>query len=61
MGERPVRDDNFAPIRRYSFPAGVCGGDIRIMVPATATKEDLEVAAYAFQAIAEKWRNISEA
>ena len=63
MGERAVRNEreNWVPMRKFAFPAGVCGAEIRITVPASASKEDLEMTAHALMAVAEKWRGIAEA
>ena len=39
MGEK--REKEFAPVKYYRFPAGVCGGEIRVNIPATASKSDV--------------------
>lgn len=36
MGEK--REKEFTPVRYYRFPAGVCDGEIRVNIPATASK-----------------------
>lgn len=56
MGERTERKE-FTPIKKYSFPAGDCGGTINVTIPAFATKEEVETAAALLMVIAEKWRN----
>lgn len=39
MGEK--REKEYAPVRYYRFPAGVCGGEIRVNIPMTASKADV--------------------
>lgn len=39
MGER--REKELAPVRKYVFPAGVCGGEIRVFIPAAASRQDV--------------------
>ena len=51
-----MADDKYTPIKKYSFPAGSCGGDIRINIPVFASKEDVETAAAALAVIAERWK-----
>ena len=48
--------EEFIPIKKYSLPAGECGGEIRINIPAFASKEDVEMASAMLQVVAEKWK-----
>lgn len=48
--------DDFIPVKKYTFPAGECGGEIRINIPVFASKEDVQIAAAMFQMAAEKWK-----
>lgn len=49
--------DDFVPVKKYTFPAGECGGEIRINIPLVATKSDVELMVAALSAIAEKWKD----
>lgn len=59
MGDRVEKRDyvarEFTPIKKYSFPAGNCGGTINVTIPAFATREEVETAAALLAVIAEKW------
>lgn len=48
--------DDYIPVKRYVFPAGDCGGGIRINIPVFASKEEVETAAAMMHVIAEKWK-----
>lgn len=48
--------DKYTPIKKYAFPAGECGGEIRINIPVYATKDDVQTAVLAMTAIAENWK-----
>lgn len=54
MGEKK----EYAPMRKYVFPAGVCGGEIRVFIPATASKRDVAQMAQMLQTAAETWDGI---
>ena len=54
-GEKMANEER-TPIKKSSFPAGECGAEIRINIPAFASKGDVEMAAAMLQVIAEKWR-----
>lgn len=43
------------PVRKYSFPAGVCGANISIHIPVIATKADVRQMAKALVMVAEEW------
>ena len=45
----------YMPVRRYTFPAGVCGGEIRVTIPATASKADVIQMAKMLMVVAEDW------
>ena len=51
-----MAEDKYIPIKKYVFPAGECGGEIRINIPVYATKEDVQNAMIAMQVIAENWK-----
>lgn len=51
-----MADEKYTSIRKYAFPAGVCGGEIRITIPVYASKEDIENAIEAMKVIAERWK-----
>ena len=48
--------DDYIPIKKYTFQAGECGGEIRVNIPSFATKEEVEVAAEMMKVIAEHWK-----
>lgn len=52
-----MADDKYTPIKKYSFPAGECGGEIRINIPVYASKEDVQNAIKAMMVIAEKLKD----
>lgn len=54
--ERNMAEDKYTPIKKYTFPAGECGGEIRINIPLYASKEDVQTAIEAMTVIAEKWK-----
>ena len=51
-----MAEDKYIPIKKYSFPAGECGGEIRINIPVYASKEDVQNAIEAIMVIADKWK-----
>ena len=51
-----MADEKYVPIKKFAFPAGSCGGEIRINIPLFATKDDVETAAAALMVIAERWK-----
>lgn len=48
--------DKYVPIKKYAFPAGDCGGEIRISIPVYATRDDVQTAMMAMKAIADNWK-----
>lgn len=58
MGEK--REKEFTPVRYYRFPAGVCGGEIRVNIPATASKSDVLQMAKMLMVVAEDWKGFDE-
>ncbi len=58
MGEK--REKEFAPVKYYRFPAGVCGGEIRVNIPATASKSDVLQMAKMLMIVAEDWKGLDE-
>lgn len=52
----PEREEKYVPIKKYAFPAGVAGGEIRINIPVYASREEVETAMQAMQIIAERWK-----
>ena len=57
MGERK----DYAPVRKYVFPAGVCGGEIRVFIPAAASRGDVAQMARMLAIAAETWGGIEAA
>lgn len=53
-----MADEKYIPIKKYVFPAGECGGEIRINIPLYASKEDVENAMHAMTIIAERWKEL---
>lgn len=56
MGEKR----EYAPVRYYRFPAGVCGGEIRVNIPMTASKADVIQMAKMLMIVAENWKGLGE-
>lgn len=52
------RNDRYTPVKKFVFPAGECGGEIRINIPLFATKEDVQNAIEAMQVIADRWKEV---
>lgn len=52
MGDK---DRQFAPVKRFIFPAGDCGGEIRVNIPTTASKDDVIRMAKMLMVAAEEW------
>lgn len=50
----------YMPVRRYTFPAGVCGGEIRVNIPATANKADVIQMAKMLMVVAEEWKGLED-
>lgn len=51
-----MADDKYTPIKKYSFPAGECGGEIRINIPLFASKEEAATMAAAMAVVAQRWQ-----
>lgn len=58
MGDK--REKEYAPVRYYRFPAGVCGGEIRVNIPMTASKADVIQMAKMLMIVAEEWKGLGE-
>ena len=56
----PESKREYAPIKKYILPAGDIGGEIRIFIPATASKEDVVQMANIMAVVAETWRGLDE-
>jgi len=54
------REKEFAPVKYYRFPAGVCGGEIRVNIPATASKSDVLQMAKMLMIVAQDWKGLDE-
>ena len=52
-----MAEDKYIPIKKYSFPAGECGGEIRINIPVTASKSDVIRMAKMLMVAAEDWED----
>lgn len=47
-----MAEDKYIPIKKYVFPAGECGGEIRINIPLFASKEEVATMAV----VAQRWQ-----
>lgn len=56
MGEK----DKYVPVKRFIFPAGDCGGEIRINIPLTASKADVIRMAKMLMVAAEDWKDSTD-
>lgn len=56
----PEKNRDYAPIKKYILPAGNLGGEIRVFIPATASKADIEAMAHIMTAVAETWTGLEE-
>ena len=54
MGDKVSK---YAPLKRFVFPAGDCGGEIRINIPVTASKSDVIRMAKMLMVAAEDWED----
>lgn len=54
MGDK---DSKYAPVKRFVFPAGDCGSEIRINIPVTASKSDVIRMAKMLMVAAEEWED----
>jgi len=52
-----TKDSKYAPVKRFVFPAGDCGGEIRINIPVTASKSDVIRMAKMLMVAAEDWED----
>lgn len=50
-------EKKYAPVKRFIFPAGDCGGEIRVNIPVTASKDDVIRMAKMLMVAAEDWQN----
>lgn len=50
-------EKKYAPVKRFVFPAGDCGGEIRVNIPVTASKDDVIRMAKMLMVAAEDWQN----
>lgn len=57
MGEK---ERQYAPVKRFVFPACDCGGEIRINIPLTASKSDVIRMAKMLMVAAEDWKDSTE-
>ena len=53
----PENEKKYAPVKRFIFPAGDCGGEIRVNIPVTASKDDVIRMAKMLMVAAEDWQN----
>lgn len=51
----PENEKKYAPVKRFIFPAGDCGGEIRVNIPITASKDDVIRMAKMIMAAAQDW------
>lgn len=51
MGE----ERKYTPVKKYAFPAGDCGGEIRVTIPLFAKQSDLRQMADMLSVLAESW------
>ena len=52
-----TKDIKYAHVKRFVFPAGDCGGEIRINIPVTASKSDVIRMAKMLMVAAEDWED----
>lgn len=50
-------EKKYAPVKRFIFPAGDCGGEIMVNIPVTASKDDVIRMAKMLMVAAEDWQN----
>lgn len=50
-------EKKYAPVKRFIFPAGDCGGEIRVNIPTTASKADVIRMAKMLMVAAEEWQD----
>lgn len=53
-------EKKYAPVKRFVFPAGDCGGEIRVNIPVTASKDDVIRMAKMLMVAAEDWQNYED-
>lgn len=53
----PDNEKKYAPVKRFIFPAGDCGGEIRVNIHVTASKDDVIRMAKMLMVAAEDWQN----
>lgn len=51
-----AEDNKYNPIKKYVFPAGECGGEIRVNIPIFASKEEVATMAAEMAVIAQRWQ-----
>lgn len=51
-----MAEDKYIPIKKYVFPAGECGGEIRINISLFASKEEVATMAAAMAVVAQRWQ-----
>ena len=56
MGDK----DKYVPVKRFIFPAGDCGGEIRINIPLTVSKADVILMARMLMVAAEQWEELDD-
>lgn len=52
-----AKDEKYLPVKRYAFPAGDCGGEIRVTIPVFASADDMRTFAKCMMTVAENWRD----
>lgn len=50
-------EKKYAPVKGFIFPAGDCGGEIRVNIPTTASKDDVIRMAKMLMVAAEEWQD----
>lgn len=50
-------EKKYAPVKRFIFPAGDCGGEIGVNIPVTASKSDVIRMARMLMVAAEDWQD----
>ena len=51
----PDNEKKYAPVKRFIFHAGDCGGEIRVNIPTTASKDDVIRMAKMLMTAAQDW------
>jgi hypothetical protein len=54
------KDTKYMPVKKFVFPAGTCGGEIRVLIPLFASADNLATMAKCIMTVAESWRGCDD-